>query len=93
LLDPAHFLLKDADTLGALISDLTYVCLNVLIRASLDLQELFKRGVNAGETSFEDQIFGGLGCGELVFYSLVDGGEVWLLTGLGSEGGELGGEV
>lgn len=80
LLDPAYFLLKGADTLSALISDLTYVCLNALIRATLELQEFFKRGVNAGETSFDDEILGGLGCGELVFYSLVDRGEVWLLT-------------
>ena len=93
LLDPAHFLLQGADTLGALLSDIAYVCLNVLIRATLELQELFERGVNAGETSFEGQILGCLSCGELVFYSLVDGGEVWLLTRLISEGGELGGEV
>ena len=93
LFDPADFLLQDADTLSALISHLAYVCLNALIRATLELQEFFKRGVNAGETSFEYEIIGVLGCGELVFYSLVDRGEVWLLTGLGSEGGELGGEV
>ena len=41
----------------------------------------------------EDHITGGQSCGELVVYGLVDGGEVWLLTRLRSEGGQLGGEV
>ena len=41
----------------------------------------------------EDQITGGQSCGELVVYGLVDWGEVWFLTGLRSEGGQLDGEI
>ena len=41
----------------------------------------------------EDLIKGGQSCGELVFYGLVDGGEVWLVTGLRGEGAQLGGEI